>query len=101
MSELTYSNPSKLMNYMRAQKAKGNSSFRSQAEYVSHVDAYARTTAQEAQVEQQDESRVRYAKLLAQKRLNDPVHKHHGAPRPPTKTHREPSNTTLTDPVCK
>lgn len=33
------------MNYMRANKAKGNSSFRSQAEYVSHVDAYARNSS--------------------------------------------------------
>ena len=31
------------MNYMKAQKAKNNSSFRSIAEYVSHVDAYERT----------------------------------------------------------
>eukprot|EP00354_Favella_ehrenbergii_P009311 CAMPEP_0170477426 /NCGR_PEP_ID=MMETSP0123-20130129/18709_1 /TAXON_ID=182087 /ORGANISM="Favella ehrenbergii, Strain Fehren 1" /LENGTH=40 /DNA_ID= /DNA_START= /DNA_END= /DNA_ORIENTATION= len=40
---MTYSNPAKLMNYMKAQKAKNNSSFRSLAEYVSHVDAYERT----------------------------------------------------------
>jgi len=43
VSDMTYSNPAKLMNYMKAQKAKNNSSFRSLAEYVSHVDAYERT----------------------------------------------------------
>lgn len=47
ISDITYSNPAKLMNYMKAQKAKGNSSFRSHAEYVSHVDVYARNTKHE------------------------------------------------------
>ena len=37
---------------MKAKKAKGNSSFRSMAEYVSHVDAYARTTALEPRQEE-------------------------------------------------
>ena len=43
VQDIKYSNPAKLMNYMKAQKAKNNSSFRSLAEYVSHVDAYERT----------------------------------------------------------
>ena len=46
LSEINYSNPAKLMNYVRAQKAKGNESFRSNAEYVSHVDAYARSSSE-------------------------------------------------------
>lgn len=29
INEVTYSNPAKLMNYLKAKKAKGNSSFRS------------------------------------------------------------------------
>ena len=57
---MTYSNPAKLMNYLKAQKAKKNSSFRSMAEYVSHVDAYARTVATEAKKEQGDK-RKKYA----------------------------------------
>ena len=52
IQDLTYTNPAKLINYMKAKKAKGNSSFRSMAEYVSHVDAYARTTALEPQQEE-------------------------------------------------
>jgi len=59
-AEMTYSNPAKLMNYMKAQKAKKNSSFRSIAEYVSHIDAYARTVATEAKKEQVDK-RQKYA----------------------------------------
>lgn len=43
LTDITYSNPAKLMNYMKAKKAKRNSSYRSLAEYVSHVDVYART----------------------------------------------------------
>ena len=43
VSDITYSNPAKLMNYMKAKKAKNNANFRSLAEYVSHVDAYERT----------------------------------------------------------
>lgn len=64
VNEITYSNPAKLMNYLKAKKAKGNSSFRSQAEYVSHVDAYARNTAVESKEEQSDR-KMKYAKLLA------------------------------------
>lgn len=60
VTEMTYSNPAKLMNYLKAQKAKKNSSFRSMAEYVSHVDAYARTVATEAKKEQGDK-RQKYA----------------------------------------
>ena len=52
------------MNYMKAKKAKGNSQFRSHAEYVSHVDAYARTTASAYKQESVDK-RARYAKLIA------------------------------------
>ena len=64
VTQLTYSNPAKLMNYMKAKKAKGNSQFRSHAEYVSHVDAYARTTASAHKQESVDK-RARYAKLIA------------------------------------
>ena len=77
VTEMTYSNPSKLMNYMRAQKAKGNSSFRSMAEYTSHVDAYARTSTSVAREEdEQEEKRLKYAKLIANKRLNNSNIKH-------------------------
>ncbi len=69
VQDLTYSNPAKLINYMKAKKAKRNSSFRSMAEYVSHVDAYARTTAKEPK-EETEEKRQKYAKLLADKRAN-------------------------------
>lgn len=69
---------------MRVKKAKGNQSFRSHAEYVSHVDAYARTTAVPDKEELvQEDRRTKYAKLLEHKRLNDPSYKHHGAPKPP------------------
>jgi hypothetical protein len=58
---MSYSNPAKLINYMKAKKAKGNSSFRSMAEYVSHVDAYTRTIdAAEAKNEQSDR-KLKYA----------------------------------------
>lgn len=70
------------MNYLKAQKAKGNSSFRSHAEYVSHVDAYARTTAVEPKDEATDR-KLKYAKLLAHKRLNDPSYTH-APPKPAT-----------------
>ena len=70
---------------MKAKKAKRNSSFRSMAEYVSHVDAYARTTARELK-EETEEKRQKYAKLLAEKRANeDPYLKSHGMPKPPKK----------------
>ena len=78
---MTYSNPAKLMNYLKAQKAKKNSSFRSMAEYVSHVDAFARTTATVAK-EEQGEKQKKYAKLLARKRLDDPSLKHKGSAKP-------------------
>ena len=42
---------------MKANKAKGNSSFRSQAEYVSHVDAYTRNTAVTDREPYEDEKR--------------------------------------------
>lgn len=42
MNEMHYTNPAKLMNYLKAKKAKENSTFRSQAAYVTHVDAYAK-----------------------------------------------------------
>lgn len=86
VNEITYSNPAKLMNYLKAQKARGNSSFRTQAEYVSHVDAYARNTAVEPK-EDQNDRRLKYAKLLAHKRLNDPAYS--GVHRPP-----KPADTT-------
>jgi hypothetical protein len=81
VTELSYSNPAKLMNYMKAKKASGNSSFRSQAEYVSHVDAYARNSAANEHEEDETGRRVKYAKLLAHKRLNDT----RTAPKPPKK----------------
>ena len=73
VTELSYSNPAKLMNYMKVKKAKGNSSFRSQAEYVSHVDAYTRNSAisDREYSHDGDDKRMKYAKLLAHKRLND------------------------------
>ena len=74
ISDITYSNPAKLMNYMKAKKAKGNSSYRSMAEYVSHVDVYARKK-QATSVDKHeplntsgtstDQRRLKYAKLLA------------------------------------
>ena len=87
---------------MKAQKAKGNSSFRSHAEYVSHVDAYARTTGgDESQNDISmvgmnrsssclgidiDQKRKKYAKLLAHKRLYDPVYLGGKAPKPVRQT---------------
>ena len=85
VDELRYSNPSKLMNYMKVKKANSNRSFRTMAEYVSHIDAYARNSnavkgppvlesnkRQEKRQETPEERRrAKYAKLLAQKRLND------------------------------
>ena len=42
------------------------------AEYVSHVDAFARTTATVAK-EEQGEKQKKYAKLLARKRWDEPT----------------------------
>ena len=39
----TYSNPSKLMNYLKAKKARENGTFRDVNQYVSHIDAYSKT----------------------------------------------------------
>ena len=93
LTQMNYSNPAKLMNYMRVQKAKGNSSYRSNAEYVSHVDAYARCTSETGAAKSSrdlnsstESKRQKYAKLLAHKRQNDPNMKHHGAPRPPKRS---------------
>jgi len=41
-SESGYTNPAKLMNFMRAKKAKENRDFKNVAEYTSHIDAYSR-----------------------------------------------------------
>lgn len=84
-TEQSYSNPAKLMNYMKAKKASGNSSFRSHTEYVSHVDAYARNTNttlsdREETKDETESKQIRYAKLLAHKRLND---KNPKASKPP------------------
>lgn len=85
---MRYTNPSKLMNYMKLNKAKSSRSFRTMAEYVSHMDAYARNSnavkgppviesnkRQERQDTPEERRRAKYAKLLAQKRLNDTTHK--------------------------
>ena len=44
IEQSTYSNPSKLMNYLKAKKSRENGTFRNVNEYVSHVDAYAKTS---------------------------------------------------------
>ena len=71
VKEFSYSNSTKLINHIKATKAKANSSFRSQAEYVSHVDAYTRNAAITERDSYDDDKRLKYAKLLAHKRLND------------------------------
>ena len=60
------------MNYMKAKKANSNRSFRTMAEYISHIDAYARNTKNvkgapttEANKTPDERRRAKYAKLLA------------------------------------
>ena len=43
IEQTSYSNPAKLMNYLKAKKSRENSDFKDVNEYVSHVDAFART----------------------------------------------------------
>ena len=47
----TYSNPAKLMNYLKARKARENGTFRDVNEYVSYVDTYAKTSTRWTQDE--------------------------------------------------
>ena len=98
VQDITYSNPAKLMNYMKVQKAKNNSSFRSLAEYVSHVDAYERTQSSEVRDQGNDTRRLKFAKLLAQKRLNQPQSKTlqkppSCVPKPPQKEQKVQQST--------
>ena len=47
----SYSNPAKLMNYLKAKKARENGTFSDVNEYVSYVDAYAKTSTRWTQNE--------------------------------------------------
>ena len=45
MAENTsYQNPAKLMNYLKAKKARENGNFKDVNEYVSYIDAHAKTS---------------------------------------------------------
>ena len=44
IEQSNYSNPAKLMNYFKAKKQRENGTFRNLNEYVTHVDAYAKTS---------------------------------------------------------
>ena len=103
----SYSNPAKLMNYLKAQKVRRNSSFRNNAEYVSHVDAYARSTALDESnqdikvapvnksIMSTEQKRKKYAKLLAHKRLYDPANYVHGKGPRPTRDKSQKSQKSL------
>ena len=67
IEQSTYSNPAKIMNYLKAKKSRENGTFRDVNEYVSHVDAYAKTSNRITK-EEISEKREAYAKLLAHQR---------------------------------
>ena len=67
IEQTSYSNPAKLMNYFKAKKSRENGTFKDLNEYVSHVDAYAKTSNKISK-EELDEKRATYAKLIANKR---------------------------------
>ena len=64
IEQSNYSNPAKLMNYFKAKKSRENGKFRSVNEYVTHVDAYAKTSNRVTN-EEISEKKHAYAKLIA------------------------------------
>ena len=58
------------MNYLKAKKSRENSDFKDVNEYVSHVDAFARTQSKLTDQEQADK-RVAYAKIISQQRTQN------------------------------
>lgn len=58
------------MNYIKAKKAREVDSYKSLANYVSHAEAFQKTTLQ-MDLEEREKKRQVYARLLAQKRINE------------------------------
>ena len=58
------------MNYLKAKKSRENSDFKDVNEYVSHVDAFARTCNKLTDQEQADK-RVAYSKIISQQRTQN------------------------------
>jgi hypothetical protein len=72
VEETSYTNPAKVMNFIKAKKAREVEGFRSVAHYVSHVEAFQKTNLRE-EAEAKETRRRMYAKLLAQKRTSEAV----------------------------
>ena len=72
VEETSYTNPAKVMNFIKAKKAREVEGFRSVAHYVSHVEAYQKTALRE-EADAKETRRQMYARLLAQKRTSEAV----------------------------
>ena len=66
IEQSNYSNPAKLMNYFKAKKSRENGTFRNVNEYVTHVDAFAKTSNRVTNEEEIREKKLACAKLIAQ-----------------------------------
>ena len=70
MAERTgYSNPAKLINYMRQKKARETKGYRDVPEYISRLEAFAKLNQHEQSDFQKEQKRLSYAKIIAQKKL--------------------------------
>lgn len=65
----TYRNPAKLMNFLKAQKAKDSKPFKSNAEYLSHIQAFAAVSNNLSHTER-EQKRLALSRYTAQQRLN-------------------------------